>query len=224
MRSQQTQQPGVGFSVPTNAPSFDHQPFFNNLDPSQAAKQMAALTVVNHTRIATNSRLPPPSLPAAGGTSSGPYLGGITPGSYSSSKHDLLPASVNGHANFQLPNNHGVPPTPNSAVNASFLDPPMSQPSAQAASFKQRQHSFLTGLANVMAKRNTPLPPSLTGIPSPNYDPNTSPWSYIEPSAEIGSFRLANQDVNLFKLWGLAMQHGGAQAVRGVPPSSRISY
>lgn len=209
--------------MPTNA-SFDHQPFFNNLDPSQAAKQMAALTAANHARIATNSRPPPASMSAAGGTSSGPYLGGITPAGYSSGKHDLLPASVNGHANFQLPSNHGIPQTPNSAVNASFLDPPMSQPSAQAASFKQRQHGFLTGLANVMAKRNTPLPPSLTGIPSPNYDPNTSPWSYIEPSAEIGSFRLANQDVNLFKLWGLVMQHGGAQVVRGIPFSPGVSH
>lgn len=209
--------------MPPSNNSFDHPPFFNNLDPSQAAKQMAALTAANHARIAANSR-PPSSMPPGGGTSSGPYLGGITPTGYSSSKHDLLPASVNGHANFQLPNNHGVPQTPNSAVNASFLDPPMSQPSAQIASLKQRQQGFLTGLANVMARRNTPLPPSLTGIPSPNYDPNTSPWSYIEPSSEIGSFRLAGQDVNLFKLWGLVMQHGGAQAVRGTQLAQLISY
>ncbi|KAJ3561107.1 hypothetical protein NP233_g10398 [Leucocoprinus birnbaumii] len=90
----------------------------------------------------------------------------------------------------------------------------MSQPSAHAPSLKQRQQNFLNGLAGVMAKRNTPLPPTLTGIPTPNYDPNNSPWSYIEPSAEIGSFRLANQDVSLFKLWGLVMQHGGAQALK----------
>lgn len=218
---QQPQQPGLGFNMSTNA-SFDHPPFFNNLDPSQA-KQMAALTAANHARIAANSR-PPPSMHAGGGTSSGSYLGGITPAGYSSSKQDLSSASVNGHANFQLPNGHGAPQTPNSAVNTSFLDPPMSQPSAQAASLKQRQHSFLTGLANVMTKRNTPLPPTLTGIPCNNYDPNTSPWSYIEPSPEIGSFRLANQDVNLFKLWGLVMQHGGAQAVRCTPLVPLIRY
>lgn len=199
--------------------TMDHSPFFNNLDPSQA-KQMAALTAANNARMATNSR-PPSSMPAGNGASSGPYLGGITPAGYSSAKNDLLPAP-NGHANFQLPNNHGISQTPNSAVNTSFLDPPMSQPSAQAASLKQRQQQFLNGLANVMARRNTPLPPSLTGIPSPNYDPNTSPWSYIEPSNEVGSFRLARQDVSLFKLWGLVMQHGGAQAVRGVLFASSI--
>lgn len=208
---QQAQQAGGPFNMPPNQ-SFDPPSFFNNLDPSQA-KQMAALTAANHARIAANSR-PPPSMSAGGGTSSGPFLGGITPAGYSSSKHDLLPASANGHANFQLPNNHGVPQTPNSAVNASFLDPPMSQPSAHAPSLKLRQQNFLNGLASVMAKRNTPLPPNLTGVPSPNFDPNNSPWSYIEPSAEIGSFRLANQDVNLFKLWGLVMQHGGAQALK----------
>ncbi|KXN89887.1 SWI/SNF chromatin-remodeling complex subunit sol1 [Leucoagaricus sp. SymC.cos] len=207
---QQGQQQGGSFNMPTN-PAFDHPSFFNNLDPSQA-KQMAALTAANHARIAANSR--PPSMSAGGGTSSGPFLGGITPAGYSGSKHDLLPASTNGHANFQQPNNHGIPQTPNSAVNTSFLDPPMSQPSVQAASLKQRQQNFLNGLANVMAKRNTPLPPSLTGVPSPNYDPNNSPWSYIEPSTEVGSFRLANQDVNLFRLWGLVMQQGGAQVLK----------
>lgn len=82
------------------------------------------------------------------------------------------------------------------------------------ASLHHRQQSFLNGLASVMAKRNTPLPPSLTGVPSPNYDPTNSPWSYIEPSPHIGSFRLANHDVSLFKLWGLVMQYGGAHAAR----------
>ncbi|KAF7784441.1 transcriptional regulator family: AT-rich interaction region [Agaricus bisporus var. burnettii] len=213
LRSQAQHQPQQSNMNPTgmSAGTMDHPSFFNNLDPSQA-KQMAALTAANNARMATNSR-PPSSMPVGNGASSGPYLGGITPAGYSSTKNDLLPAA-NGHANFQLPNNHGVSQTPNSAVNASFLDPPMSQPSAQAASFKQRQHQFLNGLANVMARRNTPLPPSLTGIPSPNYDPNTSPWSYIEPSNEVGSFRLAGQDVSLFKLWGLVMQHGGAQALK----------
>ncbi|KAL9716105.1 hypothetical protein Ac2012v2_000550 [Leucoagaricus gongylophorus] len=81
-------------------------------------------------------------------------------------------------------------------------------------SLHHRQQSFLNGLASVMAKRNTPLPPSLTGVPSPGYDPASSPWSYIEPSSQIGSFRLANHDVSLFKLWGLAMQYGGAHALK----------
>ncbi|KAF8912810.1 hypothetical protein CPB84DRAFT_1670865 [Gymnopilus junonius] len=92
---------------------------------------------------------------------------------------------------------------PNSLRN----QPPPNSP------LKQRQHGFLQGLAGLMAKRGTPLPPSLTGIPSPNYDPSASVWTIIEPSGEVGSFRLAGKDIDLFKLWGLVYQHGGGLAV-----------
>jgi SWI/SNF chromatin-remodeling complex subunit SWI1 len=82
---------------------------------------------------------------------------------------------------------------------------------------KQRQQGFLAGLSNVMAKRNAPLPPALTGIAAPNYDPNNSPWKIIEPSpTETGAFRLAGKDVNLFKLWGVVFQAGGGTLVRGI--------
>ncbi|KAJ2928818.1 hypothetical protein H1R20_g8288, partial [Candolleomyces eurysporus] len=64
-----------------------------------------------------------------------------------------------------------------------------------------------------MAKRNIPLPPFLTGVPVPNYDQARSPWAAIEPGSEIGSFKLADKDVNLFKLWGLVFAHGGGQAL-----------
>ncbi|KAJ3517378.1 hypothetical protein NLJ89_g540 [Agrocybe chaxingu] len=113
--------------------------------------------------------------------------------------------------------NYGIPQRPGSAANSSFLDPTMAQPNIPrnqppANSLKHRQQGFLTGLANVFAKRGQPLPPSLTGIASPNYDPTTSPWSLIE-SSEVGTFRLAGKDVNLFKLWGLVFQQGGGAAV-----------
>lgn len=72
---------------------------------------------------------------------------------------------------------------------------------------------FLNGVANVMIKLNTPLPPALTGVPAPNYDPATSMFKVIEPSTEVGAFRLVGRDVDLFKLWGLVMQNGGGHAV-----------
>ena len=73
-----------------------------------------------------------------------------------------------------------------------------------------------------MSKRNTPLPPALTGVPIPDYDHTNSPWKLIEPSSEVGSFRLAGKDVNLFKLWGLVQHNGGGHAV--CPTCSKPSY
>lgn len=211
-------------SSPHN-PGFDPSSYFN-LDPSAAAKQMAALNAASMARIA-NSR-PPPSQPG-GGTNSGPYLGGITsinqpvPPIGPSGSHDATnPSSLTGHPNFQMPNNLNLQP-PNLASNHSYVDPAMSQPNsaprnpAQAnTSLKQRQRNFLMGLANVMANRNTPLPPALTGIPyPPNYDPTNSPWKIIEPSqTELGSFRLAGRDVDLFRLWGIVFQAGGGAKAR----------
>lgn len=84
---------------------------------------------------------------------------------------------------------------------------------ANNVTLKQRQQSFINGLANVMAGRGTPLPPLLTGIPTPTYDPNTSKWRNIEPSSEPGSVRIAGKDVSLFTLWGSVIQSGGGQAV-----------
>jgi hypothetical protein len=194
--------------------SFDPSPYLSNLDPTQAAKQMAALNVANQARMA-NSR--PAQLNLSGGTNSAPFIGGINAANYPAANHDLLPSSSASHTTFQMSNHHGLPPTPNSA---SFLDPSMSQPSAAArnpqhpsTSLKQRQQGFLHGLANVMAKRGTPLPPALTGVPVPNYDPSTSIWKAIDASSEVGSFRLAGKDIDLFKLWGLVFQNGGGSAV-----------
>ncbi len=161
-----------------------------------------------------------------GGTSSGSYLGGITSGMHSTVSHDQ-PVSAGGHSNFQMPNSQ----PPNSA-NAPFLDPTMSNPAAprsgpSSAQYRQRHQGFLAGLANIMAKRNTPLPPALTGIPTPNYDPNTSQFKMIEPSpTETGCFRLAGRDIDLFKLWGLTIQQGGGSVVcprADVPPPQYLS-
>ncbi|KAF8898585.1 hypothetical protein BD779DRAFT_1484669 [Infundibulicybe gibba] len=206
LRQHQQQQPGLPSFMPSNS-SFDPSNYFN-LDPSQAAKQMAALTAASQARMA-NSRGPSASL-APIGTSSASYLGGINSGNHPAGSHDPLSASVGPHANFQMPSSQGLAPPSNPGANAAaFLDPSMSQATAANRSFKQRHQGFLNGLAGVMLKRGTPLPPTLTGMPTPTYDPNNTPWKGLEPSSTVGSFRLAGKDVDLFKLWGIVYQNGG---------------
>ncbi|TFK41003.1 hypothetical protein BDQ12DRAFT_703844 [Crucibulum laeve] len=218
-QQQQQHQSGLPSSFMSQNPSFDPSSQYFNLDPSQAAKQMAALSAASQARIAANSRAPSIPLPPGSGTSSGPYLGGINSSSYPpGNNNDLLASSANGHANFQMQNTHSIPPTPNPALT-SFMDSPMSQsnPARSSAqgptSLKQRQQGFLHGLANVMLKRGTPLPSFLTGVGSTNQDASNPTWSMIEPSSEVGGFRLAGKDVDLFKLWGLVVQHGGGQVL-----------
>ncbi|KAF8140115.1 hypothetical protein EV363DRAFT_1393035 [Boletus edulis] len=74
---------------------------------------------------------------------------------------------------------------------------------------KQKQRGFLLGLANVHISRGTPLPPALTAVQYPNYDPASSQWKSMECSSEPGAFRLAGKDIDLFKLWGIVCQLGG---------------
>ncbi|EJF66597.1 hypothetical protein DICSQDRAFT_46065 [Dichomitus squalens LYAD-421 SS1] len=80
---------------------------------------------------------------------------------------------------------------------------------------KQRRRTWLNGLAQLMAQRNMPLPPQLTGVPfPPNFDPANMPWKSLEVSStDLGVIRLAGKDVDLFRLWGLVTQHGGGQGV-----------
>ena len=194
---------------------------------------MAALTAASQARIASSHSTVPASTLSAGGIT-GPYPGGITSANHLTGALDPLSnnsSSVGGLSNFQMPHNHSLPPPPNSITNAPFLDPSMSQsyPAAQnlaqnVTPLKQRQQGFLVGLNNIMAKRNTPLPPALTGIASPSYDPNNTVWKNIEPSpTEIGAFRLAGKDVNLFKLWGVVFQAGGGTTVRGFISIMRLT-
>jgi SWI/SNF chromatin-remodeling complex subunit SWI1 len=122
----------------------------------------------------------------------------------------------NGHTNFQIPNNFALAHNPSVTANASFLDQGNMSRSGLAMKdpLKQREQNFLQGLATIFSKRGPPLPPALTGIAFPNYDPTNTPWSFIETGSEIGTFKLVGKDINLFRFWGLAAQQGGAQAVR----------
>ena len=189
--------------------NFDHSYF--NLDPS-ATKQIPFLNAANMARIA-NGRSAASSAPQPAAN-----IGAAAGSFVQSTTNDTSNGIIGMHPNFQIPGNNPLPQAPT-------VDPSVSQPSQAARnptqgvqSLKQRQRNFLMGLANVMANRNTPLPPALTGIPyPPNYDTTTSPWKIIEPSTtELGSFRLAGKDVDLFKLWGIVYQAGGGNLVRAL--------
>ena len=120
-------------------------------------------------------------------------------------------------------------PLPGSPSLPLYLQPPGSTPqnsnaAMQAEVIRSRKRNWLHGLANLMAQRNMPLPPQLTGVPfPPNYDPANMPWKSLEVSpADLGVVRLAGVDVDLFKLWGTILQHGGGAAVRtSISSSSR---
>lgn len=75
--------------------------------------------------------------------------------------------------------------------------------------YKGRQYAFLQGLAKMMLSRNAPLPPSITGVDVP-FDPATSLWRQLEPGSEVGSIKLVGRDVDLFRLWLIVYQQGGA--------------
>ncbi|RDX55986.1 hypothetical protein OH76DRAFT_586460 [Lentinus brumalis] len=152
---------------------------------------MAALQATSVAKAANRS--------APGGTSAG-YFGGMATNQSSSlsrpdDSHPFPPLS-----DPQAPNTPMNPPGPTNADQ-----------------FRARKRSWLQGLANLMAQRGMPLPPQLTGVPfPPQYDPAQMPWKSLEVSpADLGVVRLAGVDVDLFRLWGAILQHGGGAAKGG---------
>ncbi|KDQ30649.1 hypothetical protein PLEOSDRAFT_38448 [Pleurotus ostreatus PC15] len=214
--------------APSNPnPAFDQSAQYFNLDPSQAAKQMAALNAASHARMMNGrSSVPSASLPL-NGTNSGAYLGGtpqVNIPAAPSMGHDPL---ANNHSLIQsqnalhMTNNHALPQaTPNSAGNPPFFDSPsamaQSNPAARAAMLKSRQQ-FLNGLASVHQKRSTPLPPQLTGVTTnPAYDPMNTQWKSLEGMiSEPGVLRIVGKDIDLMRLWSMVLQLGGFGSVNG---------
>lgn len=206
-----------------------------NMETSAVAKQMASLSAVGLARAA---KVPPgpsvvhPQPPQSGGSvNSGSYLGAMTINSHSTG-HDNAGGNPFGVSpifpSFQGPN--AVAMTQQQQLssnqgNLSLSDSNMASTNRQqlpAATLKQRQRNFLNGLTSVMSAKGTPLPPALTGVANSQYDPTTSPWKALEPSpTEVGAFRLAGKDVDLFRLWGLVFQAGGhAKVCYNVTPFS----
>ncbi|KAH8100630.1 hypothetical protein BXZ70DRAFT_938118 [Cristinia sonorae] len=170
------------------------------MDPF-AAKQMAALQATSLAKAANRS--------APGGTSAS-YFGGMS--SNNPTRPDLSSGQdiMNGNQPF--------PPNAMPAFQAQQHNQPSPHPNPagmQQSSHHSRKRSFLNGMASIMLQRSAPLPPALTGIPyPPGYDPSTSPWRSLDVSPnEVGIVRLAGKDIDLFKLWALALQLGGGQKV-----------
>lgn len=210
------------------APPFPQstEPLF--LDPNAAAKQMAALNVVNMQRQLTNAYPRPltasSSQVSLGRTSPGSYLGGMH--SPYNQSNALQPAMLDAPAAMQFAPHSGLQVQPAYAPvhghqpNHASMEPSMPSSSApprhspNVMSSKQKQRSFLASLAQVHLSRGSPLPPALTAVQyPPNYDPASSQWKNLECSTEIGAFRLAGKDVDLFKLWVIVSQFGGGQKV-----------
>jgi SWI/SNF chromatin-remodeling complex subunit SWI1 len=62
-------------------------------------------------------------------------------------------------------------------------------------------------LAEFSIRQKRPLPPALTGMPTPTWNPAASTFRF-ELGAERGVVKIAGQDVDLFKLWQ-AIFHAG---------------
>lgn len=187
---------------------------------------MAALNVVNMQRQLANAYPRPPvqspSQIPLGGTTPASFLGGIS--SPYNQSNALQPPILDAPASMQFSPHSGLqpafPPVHSFQPNPASLE--LSMPSSNVpprhppnpTMIKHKQRSFLISLANVHLTRGTPLPPALTTVPyPPNYDPACSPWKNVECSTEVGAFRLAGKDVDLFRLWGFVGQLGGGQKV-----------
>lgn len=199
--------------------SFDGVPHMNSLDASAAAKQMASLSAVGLARVA---KVPPgPSAVHPQAPQSGSYIGNMgsngMPSGHDNSGANLF-NGMQSYTNMPSQNNASMQSQQqNNLANLQMAGNPAMGAQPSAATVKQRQRNFLNGLTTVMAARGTPLPPTLTGIPNPDFNPQNSPWKTLEVSNEVGAFRLGGKDVDLFKLWGLVFQAGGHDKVRVMP-------
>ncbi|KIO30860.1 hypothetical protein M407DRAFT_20182 [Tulasnella calospora MUT 4182] len=168
------------------------------LDPASAAKQMAALQAAGRSRALSHSasgpnssQFPPPLNPA---------VAGLQPG---------------GNTTTTAP----------SVINP----PPAMDPQMQSMQHRQLQHAqsmiinamlnnrppnFLPQLAEVMASKGTPLPQAITGVPSPTYDPTTSPMRGIQPGPSPGTIQFSGKELDLHMLMIWVIQKGGFQKIQ----------
>lgn len=78
----------------------------------------------------------------------------------------------------------------------------------------RQRHGMLRVVAGAVAStRNIALPPALTGVPNPNYNPNNSPFGWLD-IVEVGILRLLGKEVDLLRLWNIVLNRGGTAKVR----------
>lgn len=226
-QTHQSQQQGNVSFIPQNSPqNFETGPYFSGtLDLNAAAKQMAAMNAAGVQRQMANVNGRPSA--SVGGVSPGSYLGGMPSsynqqGSFTGPPHDTTnsmqfnPTASSGQSNPQgiYPAQQTTNAPPNPSVNA-----PMSHPNFTPSDVaKNRQRTFLAGLAGAHATRH-PLPPALTGNPYPsNYDPTNSPWKSLDcPPGQPGVVRVGGKDIDLLRLWQMVTQLGGWQKITQQP-------
>jgi len=73
---------------------------------------------------------------------------------------------------------------------------------------------FLNILSELHARKGTPLPPELTGIPNDAYDYSASHWRSLELTSEPGVIRVGSNELDLFKLWQVLLSLGLSNKVR----------
>ncbi|EJD54129.1 hypothetical protein AURDEDRAFT_96670 [Auricularia subglabra TFB-10046 SS5] len=83
------------------------------------------------------------------------------------------------------------------------------------SSLRERQQGFFKFLVGVMNARGQALPPFLVAHVQQNlqYDPNNSSFSWFEPGSYPGAFKVADKDVDVFRLWTLVTNAGGSQKI-----------
>ncbi|TRM65748.1 hypothetical protein BD626DRAFT_555847 [Schizophyllum amplum] len=168
--------------------------YFGTMDAAQA-KQMAALSAAGQLRHASTR-----SFAGVGGTNSAAYgspgpSAAHDPLSSSSTVNPLQPPSAMQAAGF----------TPE-ALAAAQGNPALARQMIAAQNLKR----FLMTLAHFHHQRGTPLPPQLTGIPTPSYNPQNTIWKQVELShTDHGAFRIGGRDINLFKLYQVVTNAGG---------------
>ncbi|KAL1659953.1 hypothetical protein GGF50DRAFT_106961 [Schizophyllum commune] len=157
------------------------------------AKQMAALTAAGQLRHASTRSFAGPG----GGTNSAAFG---SPGP--SAAHDLSSPSTPLQSGGSMHANNFPP----DAAAAAQQNPAL----ARQIMMAQQHKRFLMTLHQFHINRGNPLPPQLTGIPSPTFNPQTTIWKQVELCpTEHGAFRVAGKDVPLLRLWQIISQAGG---------------
>lgn len=83
----------------------------------------------------------------------------------------------------------------------------------------QRQ-GFFKMLSDLMIQQSNPLPPALTGVPNPNFDPSKSRFNMLDIPSE-GCFRLAGKAIDVYDLFTMVMQTFGGSVKVYMPPYVR---
>ncbi|KZV86442.1 hypothetical protein EXIGLDRAFT_840787 [Exidia glandulosa HHB12029] len=86
----------------------------------------------------------------------------------------------------------------------------------QHQQYRERVQNFFKFVAQYMNTRGLVLPPFISGLNTPPYDPNGSPFAWLEPGSHMSTVKVADRDVDLFKLWQLVWSGGTSQKVRNL--------